>query len=740
MTSDGDAERFPTGVADRRTALKIGGVIAALAVAGRSACAVAAAQTPMMRGVNLAGAEFGTAMPGRYNKDYVYPDAMHFQRFKALGFDCIRLPFRWERLQPDLGGRFDELEWSRLSAAIRAAAHNKQTLVLDPHNSARRKIRDDGFSKEHMVGSAQVPVETLVAFWEELAGRTRSEAHVVHGVMNEPADISAVTWLPIANRVIAVIRKAGAKQLILAPGVDWSGAHSWFGSSNTLMENLVDPGRHMAIEVHQYLDGNSSGQKGSAVSPTIGSERLEAFQEWARARGIKAFLGEFGGGNNAASLAAIEDMLIEVESNPDVWIGWTAWAAGPWWPPNEPFRLEPDAKGIWPAQTRVMAAFSSADGHVPDGRIEGAAIDLDFARGRAHGADKFSDAMACVRSSPALGLQRDGVLQGFAANMPRLTDLGLTIEGQATNTLVAVPEISGRPLAADAETGPVRGLRVWRLPAGTVPAIWARNGVPLRAAPGSPFATFSLFVRVDPISGGTLAVEAGGARAEFDFGKAQSRAFTNGTYASISGSGTWRRIAMTLPEGAARSARPSMILRATAGSSVLVAGAMLDGSAAATAYAQDTRAADNISLSGALLQRLLAEDAFTVLIETRGLAVAPVALPLLSAGGIALLGRRDDGGIECAGIKGVATRPIVLDHWRMRRRCVVSVARGEGRVTLATTGEAPRLVAARWPDLALASLRLGGIEGSLAALDGVVSRFAVIPRAVSPEFAAGLTG
>ena len=173
---------------------------------------------------------------------------------------------------------------------------------------------------------------------------------------------------------------------------------------------------------------------------------------------------------------------------------------------------------------------------------------------------------------------------------------------------------------------------------------------------------------------------------------------------------------------------------------MLVAAAMLDGSATATAYAQDARDGDIVTLGGALLQRLLSEDAFTVLIETRGLAVAPVALPLLSAGGTALLGRRDDGGIECAGIKGVATRPIVLDHWRMRRRCVVSVARSDGRVLLATTGEAPRLVAARWPEVAMASLRLGGIDGSLAALDGVVSRFAVMPRAVSPEIAAGLTG
>src|SRR6185436_12762472 len=45
----------------------------------------------------------------------------------------------------------------------------------------------------------------------------------------------------------------------------------------------------------------------------------------------KGFLGEFGGGNNGTCLGAIDNIVDHLEANADVYIGWTYWAAGPWW-------------------------------------------------------------------------------------------------------------------------------------------------------------------------------------------------------------------------------------------------------------------------------------------------------------------------------------------------------------------------------------------------------------------------
>ncbi len=56
-----------------------------------------------MIGVNLAGAEFGSAS-GVYGTSYIYPTASELDYFKSEGITLIRLPFMWERAQPTLGG------------------------------------------------------------------------------------------------------------------------------------------------------------------------------------------------------------------------------------------------------------------------------------------------------------------------------------------------------------------------------------------------------------------------------------------------------------------------------------------------------------------------------------------------------------------------------------------------------------------------------------------------------------
>ena len=311
-----------------------------------------------LRGVALAGAEFGQLIPGQLGRDYIYPRPADFKFCVSQGFNVARLPFKWDRLQPDTGKPFDDGEWNELSTAIQNAKLAGLSLILDPHNYSRRRVREDDYSAEHLIGSAQVPVAAFTAFWQELARRAKSETHLIFGLMNEPVDIAADTWLGIVNQTLSAIRETSARQLILVPGVAYTGAHSWYAAGNTVLTGVRDPADNFAVEVHQYLDEDSSGRSAKAISATIGSERLQAFQNWARDNKLKAFLGEFGAGSDAASLKALENTVREVESNTDVWIGWTAWGAGPWWPDDEPLRLSTSSTGQIPPQTKLLSAFA----------------------------------------------------------------------------------------------------------------------------------------------------------------------------------------------------------------------------------------------------------------------------------------------------------------------------------------------------------------------------------------------
>jgi len=337
-------------------------------------------------GVNLAGAEFGS-IPGVHGREYLYPSAENFDYFRNLGFTLIRLPFKWERLQPDPNSAFAASEQKLLIDTVRHATRNGQSLIIDPHNFAKRRLAADGWSAEHEIGSTQVPISAFGDFWSRLAALFKSDGRVLFGLMNEPVGIGIDDWLRCANAAIAAIRQTGAENLILVPGIGYTGAHSWQRLGNVAMANVVDPLNHFAFEVHQYFDSDSSGTKPNAVSGTIGSERIASFQKWAREHNFKAFLGEFNGGRNPTAYSALDDLCQEMIANPDVWLGWTAWAGGPRWPEDEMFNLQPWHDGRIREQTAILARYarpSSPSFWVADGAV----VDLDFARNRFYGADK----------------------------------------------------------------------------------------------------------------------------------------------------------------------------------------------------------------------------------------------------------------------------------------------------------------------------------------------------------------
>jgi endoglucanase len=327
---------------------------------GGNTSAAAPAQTPSppaaaleWRGVSLAGADFGEgSLPGTHGTHYIYPSAGSVDYFRRKGMNIVRLPFRWERLQPALGNALDATELARLRSFVDPVTATGVTVLLDPHNYARWH--------GNPIGSGTVTNSHFADFWSRLSAQFKANPRVAFGLMNEPHTLPTEQWLAAANAAIAAIRAAGANNLVTVPGNAWTGAHSWsqnwYGTPNaTAMKGIVDPGSNMLFEVHQYFDADSSGTSSTCVSNTIGSERLAGFTAWLRANGYRAILGEFGGADNPTCRAAVAGALDHLEANADVCAGWTWWAAGPWWG-NYMFSIEPAAGSDKP-QMGTLAPF-----------------------------------------------------------------------------------------------------------------------------------------------------------------------------------------------------------------------------------------------------------------------------------------------------------------------------------------------------------------------------------------------
>jgi endoglucanase len=290
-------------------------------------------------GVNLSVAEFGKGSV--LNQNYTYPTDAEFEYFQKKGFKIIRMPFKWERIQPQPLGELSAPDLAQIDRCVTKASSLGLVVLLDIHNYAGRQVNGVNM----LVGiNPELGDKEFNDVWVKLANHYKDNPLVWFGLMNEPHKQTAVMNAETMQTAVNAIRATGAKNRILVPGTSWTGGHSWIKSGNgAALANFKDPGDNFAFEIHQYLDKDSSGTHTEAV-PGKGATSLVAFTEWAKQNHFKAFLGEFGWDGNPANLQANTEgdaLLSYMDQNRDVWIGYTYWAAGPWWN-KYMYSVEPD--------------------------------------------------------------------------------------------------------------------------------------------------------------------------------------------------------------------------------------------------------------------------------------------------------------------------------------------------------------------------------------------------------------
>uniref|UniRef100_UPI003BAA3E2C glycoside hydrolase family 5 protein n=1 Tax=Stappia sp. TaxID=1870903 RepID=UPI003BAA3E2C len=321
----------------------------ALALAALLSLAQPVAAAECLRGANAAGAEFGYNIPGVFGRDYTYPSAKTLAYLRSKGMNVVRLPFRWERLQPKLDAPFDPVELKRLTDTVKTITDLGMTVVLDPSNFA--KHFDD------LVGSRRVPLSSFADFWRRLAPLWAGRDDVIYLVMNEPAYIDAKDWLPANNAALAAIRETGADNFVLVAGTIWTAAVHWYadqpgGSNAEVMRGVVDPMNHFGFDIHQYLDDDYSGTKPACNKVEEAMEALKRVTAWMEETGNRAFLGEFGGYARPDCYRGLARVVGYLNSRPDIWLGWSIWAAGDWWG-DYPLSIQPNENGDRPQLTAI---------------------------------------------------------------------------------------------------------------------------------------------------------------------------------------------------------------------------------------------------------------------------------------------------------------------------------------------------------------------------------------------------
>ncbi|MEZ0495392.1 cellulase family glycosylhydrolase [Sphingomonas sp. IW22] len=324
-------------------------------------------------GVNLGSAAGGSTWPNGepsvYGTHYVYnsePEHPEPRKHREMdyhwsrGVRIIRVPFKWERIQPVpfgplFGGggtgswttpnrqdmrRLDEQlwYWTQVLGGI---------ALIDCHNYMSYSFQEGGGGKI-AYDNPDTPIAMLTDLWVKLADHYADNPRVWFGIMNEPNG-SKQTPVRVGDTHHAVVNAIRARtpalNKIFMSGAEYSAARSWVSNGQgAAYASFYDPADNFAFEPHTYFDDDASGTKGTCEAGA--QTRLVAITEWARANGFRLFMGELAGGDPAIEGQAACGPVVTaayqyMSDNRDVWLGWTTWGAGRFWNRTYIFRLDP---------------------------------------------------------------------------------------------------------------------------------------------------------------------------------------------------------------------------------------------------------------------------------------------------------------------------------------------------------------------------------------------------------------
>jgi len=331
-----------------------------------------------LRGVTLAGPEFGTQKPGFcagdsgvFDRDYTWNSRQTVRWFASRGFGVFRIPFRWERMQPELGGALDVAEIRRLKKTVDWIESCGGEAILDLHNFGHYTFSTPNGPLEvaleqEVGGEKPLTAAHLADFWTRISVVFSNTAGVkAYGLMNEPHDLPDGAWKLCSQAAVSAIRKRGDKTAVLVAGDDWSNSELW-EQANGPNSWIDDPANNFIYEAHCYFDYDASGEYKTGydrelwLDPDLTKRpqtRLQPFINWCRRNHARGLMGEIGvPGHEKRWEPLLRDAiaLLDMAEIPSCY-----WAAGEWWG-DYPLSLQP--RNDFTEQSSQMSWFLGGEG------------------------------------------------------------------------------------------------------------------------------------------------------------------------------------------------------------------------------------------------------------------------------------------------------------------------------------------------------------------------------------------
>ena len=268
-----------------------------------------------LRGVNLAGGEFSDRGPnGSLDRShlsqpgagYYYPLAEDFTILASRGMKLIRIPIRWERVQPTLKGALDTTEMTVLKACIDAAVAAGCVPMIDVHNYARYDTTPTGANTNgvYMLGQnapsavGGTMIQAFADLWTRLSTYFNyiDSTKIIYDLMNEPHDLpaGASDWQEASRQAVEAIRIVNQTVRIAIEGYLYASVPGWLSQngSSAWQTQTIPSGQNNAGQSrnndpniiwngHHYFDIGYNGGFEDSYDTELSSASGEGYTSWA---------------------------------------------------------------------------------------------------------------------------------------------------------------------------------------------------------------------------------------------------------------------------------------------------------------------------------------------------------------------------------------------------------------------------------------------------------------------------
>ena len=234
----------------------------------------------MTKGINL-----GNTLEPPYEGDWGNPTTQEymFDMYKKEGFDCIRIPVRWDKHMATTSPyKINETWFKRVVQILDWGLARGLYVVVNSHH-------DDWIKNNYTNEATRARFDSL---WSQVAVRFKDKSEkLIFEVLNEPHGLTKAQNDDMHQRIISIIRKTNPTRLIIFQG------HNW-GGSDELLTAAIPNDPYLIGSFHSYdpylfgLEGQ--GTWGTTSDMNALKSKFQKVKDWSDKNNIPVFLGEFG--------------------------------------------------------------------------------------------------------------------------------------------------------------------------------------------------------------------------------------------------------------------------------------------------------------------------------------------------------------------------------------------------------------------------------------------------------------